>query len=138
MNEWPWTALLATGGGISIITFITFWMTLSSRITTADERSKAVEEHMRAFQGQIREAQGPGLTAIAKCELLQRDFNDERVETAQRLSTLQTQTEVTTRALAQAETRLAKSIEDLGHKMDNLSEAILRTLGELVGKRDAN
>jgi hypothetical protein len=45
MNDaMSWIAVLSAGGGVSVITFITFWMTFSARITAAEGQAKIADE----------------------------------------------------------------------------------------------
>lgn len=124
-----WIAVLGAGGGGSIITFITFWMALSSRISDAEGRAKAAEERAKS-------ADVLASAAIAKLEFVQREMHQDRVEIGERVAALDAITQANTKSLAQAETRLAKSIEDIGEKMDHLSDTIIKTLGELIGRQN--
>jgi hypothetical protein len=129
MNEVvTWVAIIGAGGGGSIVTFITFWMALASRIDGAKAKAEAAEER-------AKNADLIASTAVAKCELLGREMNDSRIEAAAKIAALEAMAQATSRSLVQAETRLAKSIDDLGEKMDHLGDTIIRTLGELLGKR---
>lgn len=118
----------AAGAVTAVVTVISFWMTLSSRITKAQESAKAAEN--RATSAEIM-----ANAAIAKCELLARDFNMEAKDTGSRLSAMDAVLQATTKSLTQAEGRLAKSIDDLGNKMDHLRETITQTLAEVIGRR---
>jgi hypothetical protein len=129
MNEVvTWVAIIGAGGGGSIITFITFWMALGSRIDAAKAQAEAAIE--RAKNADLLAS-----SAFAKSELLGREMNDSRIEAAAKIAALEAMAQATSRSLVQAETRLAKSIDDLGEKMDHLGDTIFRTLGELLGKR---
>lgn len=136
MNEvGTWVAVVGAGGGVSVITFITFWMTLSSRITEAQERAHRAEDAAKS-------SQGFAANAMLKAEQNAESLNLHRIESAAKISALQAVSETTARSLAQSETRLAKSIEDLGEKMDKLGESVIKTLGSLAafqqrGREDA-
>lgn len=130
MNETlTWVAILGAGGGGSIITFITFWMALSTRIANAESTARAADDRGRS-------AETLAATALAKNELLSRDVGHDRVEAASKLAALEAATRTTTASLAQAETRLAKSIEDMGEKIDHLSDTLIKTLGEMIARKD--
>ncbi len=116
---------LIGGGGSFVIAFITFWMMLSSRITNAENKAVQAAEDTKS-------ASNMASVALAKIELLARDINEQRVETTSRISSLDAVTRSTSSTLVQAETRLAKSIEDIGRKLDNLGETVIRAIAELV------
>jgi hypothetical protein len=63
-----------------------------------------------------------------------RDVGNDKVQTREKIAALEAMTQATMRSLTQAETRFASSVEDLGKKMDHLSDTIIKTLGELVGR----
>lgn len=128
MNETiTWVAVFGAGGGGTIIAFVTFWMALSTRITTAEQRAVAAED-------KVKSADTIANAAIAKCELMMREVNNNRVEQSAKIAALEAVSDATTKSLAQAELRLAKSIDDLGEKMDHLGDTIIKTLGEIVGR----
>ena len=139
MNEAVnWIAVVGAGGGGTIIAFVTFWMALSSRITSAEERAKSAEEKVadlaKTADERVRSADTLASAAIAKCELITREMNGYRVEQTAQIAALQAVSEATTKSLTQAEIRLAKSIDDLGEKMDHLGDTIIKTLGDMVGR----
>ena len=130
MNELAtWVAVVMAGGGGSVITFITFWMALSKRIADAEAQAKAADD-------QAKSANLMATTAVAKIDIVVREINDNRVDMASRISGLEATTRTTTASLAQAETRLAKSIEDMGEKIDHLSETLIRSLSEMVSRKE--
>lgn len=115
------------GSGVSLIAIITFWMNLSSRITTAENLARGAEDRARG-------ADTLAAAAIAKCEFLGRDINDERIETAAKIATLQATSEQTSRLLIQSETRLTKAIDDLSKSMDDLKETMINMLSKMIGQ----
>ena len=118
MNETMIWVAVAGGGGGSLVAFLTFWMALSSRITTAENMAKKAEEMAGA-------ADRLAAASIAKQEHLSLLFNEYKVETAAKVATLQAVSDATSKALAQTETRLLKSIEGVGDKVDVLSKTVI-------------
>lgn len=127
MIDLGWMQLLVGGGGL-LITLITFWMTISSRLATAEGLAKNAES--RAVG-----AEAVAANAILKCEMLASNVNRDRVEMASEISALKAISEQTTRSLTSAEMRLAKSIEDIGDKIDKVSDTIIKTLGQLIDRK---
>lgn len=127
-DNFAWIAILGGGGGVGIIAFISFWMTLSSRITTSDNKAQTAED--RAKGADLLAA-----TALAKYEIVNTELNAHKVQTAAKVATLEATMEATARSLIQAETRLVKSLEDMQKSMDHLSDTIIKTLGELIGRQ---
>ncbi len=123
-----WLAVVIAGGGGSIITFITFWMALSKRISDAEATAKGADDRAKG-------ADTIASAAIAKNELMIRDVYQDRIELNSRIAGLEAITRTTTASLAQAETRLAKSIEDVGEKIDHLSDTLIKTLSDMVAKK---
>lgn len=124
MNDW--FAILTAAGG-SVFTFITFWMALGRQIESAKIHANGAEDAAKS-------AGTSAAMAMAKCELMNADLQRTKVELSTKLASLEAVSEATARSLAQAELRLAKSIDDLGEKMDHLSETIIGTLGSLARK----
>lgn len=128
-DTFTWMAVMLAGGGGSMITFITFWMALSKRISDAEGQAKAAEDRAKT-------AELMSTSAVAKIDLLVREINESKVETISRISGLEATARTTTASLAQAETRLAKSIEDMGDKLDNLSATLIKTLSEMASRKE--
>lgn len=116
MGELAW---LAGAGGFALA-LITFWMTLGSRISIAEEKAKTADHLAGA--------------AIAKVELADQRAQEYRERIAAKVAGLEAITETTSRTLVQAEVRLAKSIEDVGAKIDHLSKTLIETLSDLVSR----
>ncbi len=123
-----WTAIITAGGGGSIITFITFWMALSKRISDSEARAASAEDR-------AKNADQMAAVAIAKHEVMMRDLNQDRVDTNSRIAALEAITKSTTASLADAEKRLAKSLDDVGDKIDHLSDTLIKTLSDLVASK---
>jgi len=123
-----WTAVIAAGGGGSVITFITFWMALSKRISDAEAKAEVAEDRAES-------ADKMAAVALAKHEMIVQDLNQDKVKTAERIAGLEAITRSTTASLAQAESRLAKSLEDVGDKIDHLSDTLIKTLSDLVASK---
>lgn len=128
MNDTVVWTLLGGGSAVPIIAFITFWMSLSSRITAADDGAKSAKEAALT-------AQSAAAIATAKNEFLSKDLSRIEVDTAGKIASLTATTEATARSLVAAETRLAKAVEDVANGMDRLSDTIIKTLAELVKEK---
>lgn len=113
-----WAALIGTAG--SIIAFVTFWMTIGSRISTAEAKADAAN----ALAGAV----------LAKFEMRVTQTEEHRAKTGERIAALEAVVEATSKSLVAAELRLAKSIEDMGEKIDHLGDTIIKTLAELATK----
>ncbi len=125
MNE---TAIwLVAGGGSGAIAFITFWMTMATRMTEA----RAVAE---AAEARAKNAEHMASIATAELSIVRREINTDRVEMSSKLAGLEAVTRNTSQALAQAETRLAKSLEDMASKIDHLGDTLVRTLSEILAQ----
>ena len=127
MIDLGWMQLLVGGGGL-LITLITFWMTISSRLATVEGLAKSSEDRAKNFEA-------VAANAILKVEMLATNVNRDRVETASEIAALKAISEQTTRSLTSAEMRLAKSIEDIGEKIDKVSDTIIKTLGQLIDRK---
>ena len=128
MNDTLIWTIVGGGSAVPIIAFITFWMTLSSRITSAEDVAKSAKEGSAA-------AQSAAALANAKHEFIVKDLNRMEVEAAGKIASLTATTEATARSLVAAETRLAKAVEDVASGMDRLSDTIIRTLANLVKEK---
>ena len=126
------------GGGTFVIAAITFWMSLQSQITKATIAAEAAEKKAdKAHQVADEKSNSAHMlasAAIAKHELLIRDINQDRVDIVAKIAALEAVTRQTTASLVQAETRLARSIEDMGGKIDHLSDMLIKTLSEMVAR----
>lgn len=127
MIDLGWMQLLVGGGGL-LITLITFWMTISSRLTAVEGLAKSSEDRAKSFEA-------VAANSILKVEMLATNVNRDRVETAAEIAALKAISEQTTRSLTSAEMRLAKSIEDIGEKIDKVSDTIIKTLGQLIDRK---
>lgn len=128
MNDTIVWTLVGGGSAVPIIAFITFWMSLSSRITAADDAAKSAKE-------QAMSAQSAAALGAAKNEFLSKDLSRIEVDTASKIASLTATTEATARSLVAAETRLAKAVEDVASGMDRLSDTIIKTLADLVREK---
>lgn len=123
-----WVVVTVVGGGVPLITFITFWMTLSSRITEAQTLATAAKE----AADEIRQL---AAAAIAKIDFVDRDLNTMKVDASSRLSALAANVDATSKSLIAAEYRIVESIKEISRSMDSLTSTVTRTLGELASKR---
>lgn len=123
-----WVTLVLTGGGVFAVTFISFWMTLSSRITEAQAMSKANSEKLSS-------ADLARASDRMSMDNVRQSLSRVEVDLTSRVSTLAALTESTAKALTAAENRLAKSIEDIAKSMDHLTSSVTHTLGELAANR---
>jgi hypothetical protein len=124
-----WFMAVAAGGGVPIITFITFWMTLSSRISEAQASANQADQR-------AKNAETLSTAALAKTELVSASMNDYRADVLAKIASLDAITNANSRSLIEVERRLAKAIEDISDKMDNLQTTMLRAMSEFAGRKD--
>ena len=127
MNDTLTWALLIGAAG-NVFGFVSFWMALGKRISDAEARAEAAETQGSGAAHQAT-------VAIAKLDMFTREIHSDRVDIVSKVTALEAVSRSTTTALAQAETRLAKSIEDVGAKLDHLNDTLIKTLSELVHYR---
>jgi len=107
-----WGAIIL--GGVSIVSVLTFWMTLGSRITAAELRAKTADALATA--------------AVAKAELMWAQFADYKVASAREMAGMRAAFDASVSAFAEADRRLAKAIDDFGERIDRMSERLDRIL----------
>lgn len=109
--------VVATCGALNAaVVFATFWMQRGN-----SEGSVRTE----AAQGSILAAK-----ALAHSESLASEIANWRVDTAERIARVRTVAEMQAIGLTSAETRLAKSIDDMGTRFEKLSDRLDRFFEE--------
>jgi hypothetical protein len=104
---------LVLGGG-ALVTIITFWMTLGSRLTTAEVKAAAAE----TLAARLEQKHDAVLSALG----------DYRVAMEVKIAVIKTLAETNTSALTAAENRFAKALEDLRESFRQLTERMDRML----------
>jgi hypothetical protein len=89
------------------ISFVAFWLTLGERRGRTDETAKRAEALAQA--------------CLAKTELTAAKLQDHEVKTAAEIAALRANVDAIARSLIEAETRLAKAIEDMGNRFDHMT-----------------
>jgi hypothetical protein len=103
------TALLGAGGALvsAAVGVISFLLLRGERFGRSDETARRAEALAQA--------------CLAKTELTCAKLQDLEVRTAAEIAALRTNVDATIRSLIEAETRLAKAIEDMGDRFDHMT-----------------
>jgi len=104
---------LSGAGGIAIISF---WMTLSSRLTTAELKAAMAE----------RDA----ASAHTKYDGVIRDVSDYRVAVEVKIAIVKTLAEANTTSLTAAENRVARALEEVRDELSRFNERIDRAFAD--------
>jgi hypothetical protein len=110
-----WTALAAVGAlGVFLLAILKWVASIARQQTLAETAA--------------RQADTVAATALGKCELLGTDFHNHRVETAEKVVRVEAKAESAAQAIALAENRLAKAMDDFGNRLDKVVERLDRML----------
>jgi hypothetical protein len=103
------TALVGAGGALAsaAVGVVSFLLVRGERFGRSDETAKRAEALAQA--------------CLAKTELTSAKLQEHEVRTAAEIAALRATVEATTRSLIEAETRLAKAIEDMGDRFDYMT-----------------
>ena len=114
-----WIAVSALAAMCALQIVILKWVSLVSR-------SNALTESLAQSGSAI------GTAALAKTEILTTDFNNHREKIAASIAETRTIAEGATTAIAQAEGRLAKAMDDFGDRLDAIVQRLDRILDNRV------
>lgn len=107
-----WAAFAATG--TFILGLVRWVSSLSGRLTAAEAKATA--------------ADNIAARAVGKAELLATELAEFRVATAASIARVETKTAGVAENLERAETRIVRSIDDLGERIGDMSERLDRVL----------
>jgi DNA anti-recombination protein RmuC len=115
-----WTAVSGLVALCALQIAVIKWVASVSRANTLTETKATAADAL-------------GTAALAKTEILSSDFSNHREKVAASIAEARTIAEGATTAIAQAENRLAKAMDDFGDRLDQIAQRLDRILDHRVG-----